>query len=48
MATPELPFKIHSKLPLLAPATGLHLDLVHGSVDYDPPLFDGPLDLDAC
>jgi hypothetical protein len=34
------PFKIHSKPPLLAPATGLHLDLIHGGVEalYIPPL----------
>ena len=36
----DLPFKIHSKPPLLAPATGLHLDLIHGGVEalYISPL----------
>ena len=36
----DLPFKMHSKPPLLAPATGLHLDLIHGGVEalYIPPL----------
>jgi len=39
----DLPFKIHSKPPLLAPATGLHLDLIHGGVEalYIPPLLGG-------
>jgi hypothetical protein len=41
VADPTL--KIHSKPPLLAPATGLHLDLIHGGVEalYIPPLLGG-------
>jgi hypothetical protein len=38
----DLPFKIHRKPPLLAPATGLHLDLIHGGVEaLDIPLLLG-------
>ena len=38
MADPAL--EIYSKLPLLVPATGLHLDLIHGGVEalYISPL----------